>query len=976
MCGKLKSSDKKVTLKQKNIAPSTGLVDSQKRWESLTGHKHPRIRFLSIIINEIEAIYQNLSESAFSLDNIKFILTKECIRENIHDDAIKIFAPMIEKACVLEMHKLKASNLLEGFSSIDRFNFFIQLCQKGDFRTLFFTSYPVLKSLLDRKINNYKNSMLLFIEQLNDNLYEIESVILGGKLKRIIKLEASGDSHRGGKRVLIVHGCLENDKQKSFVYKPRSISNELFFSKLCSWYNKHGKGKSIKTPRLLDKNSHGYSEHISYIKCNSEEDMSHFYISLGQITALLLLINGRDIHHENIIANGKFPVLIDLECILSPVLPSEENYYSNVSQMRVLPRRDLVSKKNMGINNSSINDNLKEKSWVKVSVWHAEGTDEMRLIKEEVVYKAVNKNTPTLRNKSITTYKNIEEDYLNGFSQTYHDLVSNREYLQSSGSPLHAIGHVAVRVLFRSTNDYAKLLLESYHPSLLSCPQKYQNFINWLSEYLIYHPSMSELIFAENYDIMQGDIPYFQTDHKASFISNSQGKPLNIKTLYTGLEQAHRILAQLSESDFRGQTQLIKLSFLTNNWNKKNSKIFQARARSNKSDSKFCTKKIISNIINCSLENDKTIVWPEVSYHHHKAYSCDLGSLSLNTGSMGIAFALAYWDKFKQCKQSKRVVQKVLESCLRHCKNHKALQLGISGLSGLLFSAHHISSCGYPLAIELSELLVRKYSDQVYYNDSYFDVMYGSSLDVASMLLFKDNYSISDDVIHHAMRHLKHNCPEPRKFNLDASDTFGSGELHPPNLGYAHGISGVATAFIRYAERYNDKFSLDWVAKTLNILEKYFNHDLGYWPNMAHASRVNTVQEIRSKPLTWCQGHVGIGFFYLECYKKLPSFSEQAFAGLKRCIKIITKSAEDTKPLADLCCGFYADLDFLLSVNKLDMPIKLGSISQAIDKLALAIESHSIQDYSISLFHGLPSFLYLLLRYEHPNAMPCVLHWE
>ncbi|MDF1758660.1 MAG: DUF4135 domain-containing protein [Legionellaceae bacterium] len=39
--------------------------------------------------------------------------------------------------------------------------------------------------------------------------------------------------------------------------------------------------------------------------------LEFIYHSLGELYALLLLINGLDLHQENIIANGKHPVLIE-----------------------------------------------------------------------------------------------------------------------------------------------------------------------------------------------------------------------------------------------------------------------------------------------------------------------------------------------------------------------------------------------------------------------------------------------------------------------------------------------------------------------------------------------------------------------------------------------------------------------------------------------------------------------------------------
>ena len=64
-------------------------------------------------------------------------------------------------------------------------------------------------------------------------------------------------------------------------------------------------------------------EFIPALPCQEEAERGRFYRRQGSLLALLYVLGGNDIHAENLIASGEYPVLVDLETLLQPGLPRD-----------------------------------------------------------------------------------------------------------------------------------------------------------------------------------------------------------------------------------------------------------------------------------------------------------------------------------------------------------------------------------------------------------------------------------------------------------------------------------------------------------------------------------------------------------------------------------------------------------------------------------------------------------------------------
>jgi type 2 lantibiotic biosynthesis protein LanM len=122
------------------------------------------------------------------------------------------------------------------------------------------------------------------------------------------------DPHAGGRTVAEVRF---SDGGR-LAYKPRSLSPEVLFYDIAARLAGEPGLPDQRHPAILDAGDHGWMEWIAAAPCATEAEAADFYRRIGGLAALLRLLRGGDIHPENLIAAGPYPVLVDLECLFQP----------------------------------------------------------------------------------------------------------------------------------------------------------------------------------------------------------------------------------------------------------------------------------------------------------------------------------------------------------------------------------------------------------------------------------------------------------------------------------------------------------------------------------------------------------------------------------------------------------------------------------------------------------------------------------
>ncbi|PWC44302.1 DUF4135 domain-containing protein, partial [Azospirillum sp. TSO22-1] len=122
------------------------------------------------------------------------------------------------------------------------------------------------------------------------------------------------DPHAGGRTV----ARLTFADGRSLAYKPRSLAAEAAFGRLLRGVAGRCGAPRQRVPWVLDRGDHGWMEWLTPEPCRSRTDAEAFYERCGGLLAVLEVLRGGDIHPDNLIAAGAYPVIVDLECLFQP----------------------------------------------------------------------------------------------------------------------------------------------------------------------------------------------------------------------------------------------------------------------------------------------------------------------------------------------------------------------------------------------------------------------------------------------------------------------------------------------------------------------------------------------------------------------------------------------------------------------------------------------------------------------------------
>jgi type 2 lantibiotic biosynthesis protein LanM len=296
---------------------------------------------------------------------------------------------MMSRVMVLELNVARLEGVLEGNTPRERFTSFLRrLCEPAAADQLF-SEYPVLKKEIERLLENWSIFSLEFLHHLCDDWQQLRNEFFGSDPGAIVKVHGgAGDTHRGGRSVMIV-SFANGDR---IVYKPRSLSADKHFQKLLAWVNKHGSEPQFRLLTVLDRGDYGWSEFVSAAPCNTQAELSRFYRRQGSYLALLYAIEACDFHHENLIAAGEYPMLVDLEALFHPrvrkftaqradELAGAALGYS-VRAIGLLPLRVLANNEDAGLDISGLGNTAGQLTPFAVPHWEQTETDEMRLIRK------------------------------------------------------------------------------------------------------------------------------------------------------------------------------------------------------------------------------------------------------------------------------------------------------------------------------------------------------------------------------------------------------------------------------------------------------------------------------------------------------------------------------------------------------------------------------------------------------------------
>ena len=260
------------------------------------------------------------------------------------------------------------------------------------------------------------------------------------------------DLHNGGCSVLVIRFC----GAERIVYKPRDIGLEQAFGSLLCWLGDSGIfSPRLRAPWVLTRRLYGWVEYILQEDCREEEQIRAYFVRSGMLLFLTYVLQGTDIHHENVIAAGAEPVIVDLETVLHPRYPKRSTPGNDALEVA----GDRVWK--------SVLRTMMLPNWTADYDGHRFNLSGLSMGQGEATSAATDRgNTPTLCGKpsSAESYRSEIEA---GFRAAADFFLAHKEALCGSHSPLAAFAEKQVRFILRPTRLYGQIVRRFLFPDRL-----------------------------------------------------------------------------------------------------------------------------------------------------------------------------------------------------------------------------------------------------------------------------------------------------------------------------------------------------------------------------------------------------------------------------------------------------------------------------------------------------------------------------
>lgn len=476
------------------------------------------------------------------------------------------------KTLILELNVARVSDQLQGETSEEGYTYYTEtLINDSAYINSFYTEYPTLVRLLLTKVGYWAVHVSEILTRVKEDREALSDELNNGRdLGEVVHIGLGlGDAHHKGKGVALI--AFEHGK---VVYKPRSLAIDTRYHSFIHWLNRqHASKYDFYELKVVERKNYGWTEFISYNDCHSPEAIQRFYVRMGNLLALLYVLDAVDFHYENLIAHHEYPVPVDLEPLFhQAVHPSIQAVTAAEKATQVLERSVKSTgilpvqlyfagnDENKGVDLSGLGGKDKQSSPFKVSQIVQRSSDRMK-IEKDYFQMSAEKNNPKLDGKNVNTV-----DYLDaikeGFQECYAWIAGNKAAVKEQ---LSSFFDVNARFILRPTNQYGRLMDQSCHPDFLRNSLARDIFLHRL---YINTPEKNEfdrVVQSEKSEMLQGDIPYFYSKIGEPHLYLNDESRIDGYFEESAFERVMKKIDQLSSRDCEAQLNVIHMSILAGN---------------------------------------------------------------------------------------------------------------------------------------------------------------------------------------------------------------------------------------------------------------------------------------------------------------------------------------------------------------------------------------------------------------------------
>lgn len=801
--------------------------------------------------------YKIFLNTAFLYFNEKSNLLLEKGFGNIIDQVYERIEKIPIRILIEDIHKQRNEQKLLGKNIYDEYQYYqTAILSSTVYATKIWATYPVMKALILHQIYQFIEYLCEIERAINrDKGVIVEKFCSNKVFNKVLDIKLNlSDPHRNGRTVAKV----DLDNGYSIIYKPHNLKKEVLMNEIYQVFMENSTFQ-FRIFDVLDRQTYGWEEYIATKECSSEDEVVRYFERMGAILFICYLFGATDIHCENIIASGEFPVLIDLETIPGIILKENprtaEEFVSkkisnSVIRTGILPTI-VWGKNGEGVMVSALGKSKNMKSpfnlpYVKEAFSSA---IHISYVKKDI---SVTGSLPIMQGNIVdaTTYST---QICRGFEKAYRLYMNLQTQLSDM---VRAVLEQKGRVIFRHTQQYSMYSNISFYPQFLRSWEEREKFFDTLNV----HKKYAELYQYEKMTLNAMDIPVFEVDVKRGTTYDGDSREYRLQNF--NIDDGYYKMKHFCESDLAYQEKCIKLSLdmLTD---RRLPKLLNV----NEPEGITAKEKIVANIADYICESavifEGNISWDNLTFYDNNTWRLVPIDLDLYDGIGGIAIFLASINMTYPSEKYKKILKLIQNKLFVYTdynghsmENPRTKDCGILKGEGSIVYTYLLlyKITGDKKFLDYAEKHYSQY-EKIFLQCQNPDYLSGSA--GAIIVLVKLYSETGNKKYLNVAEMLGEKIWKKAKKQKEGYGIVSENDKLPPLAGMAHGTSGYIIAYAYLYEQIRRPEYFDRIIELLKYEDSLFDSELRNWIDFReNGERRNTI--------AWCHGAPGIAVARLK----------------------------------------------------------------------------------------------------------------
>lgn len=788
------------------------------------------------------------------------------------------------RTLIVEMHAYKENGRLKQGTPEQEYQYFCEACVTD--RSFFLSimdTYPALLRCTEERIDSLVDFYAEVIGHFKKDKTQIgELFSLPGEINMILDMQGvSSDLHNHGKQVLRItldHGL-------EILYKPHAMDNECRYMRLMEWISGKTGIEQYRYP-FLSYAGHSWCKIVSYESCRTEDELRRYYRRLGSQLFLIYLLGTKDLHSENVIAHGEYPVLIDLETLVNIQYNQkretafQEICYqltNSVLYTGLLPFY-YFNQGGEGVNSSAISGVEGQRYPFKIPAVVHPKTSDMKIAYRYPVSKK-EQNLALLKEEFVPP-AGFGGDLISGFRDTYLAVVESRNRFREE---LTQLAHSASRYLIQDTQRYSMLLSASYHPGFLMDGAERELFLYSLGKGRT--KERPEVLACERKALLKGDIPYFyyNLNDTALLMPGGGGSPDYFEK--APVDIVFEKLDALDGEDMERQCEYIKMSLdlMPDSAQKFENRCYKVEKKTYSDESNY-SRRISEAIQNLTERLLKYAVWnherTEVSWFTVQLSAFGKPSWEIKPMNLylydGLAgMLLVCYELRKRNKAIDRYYETIRRMLFEYTDfmcgetgKHVIRDTGMyEGEASILYTYYLLYKNGGGEAYLAYAVRHAAVVERLLSYDQKYDLLTGNA-GAALALVYLYEEMGDERYLSSARRAME--VLEKHAVQMERGTGWIIEKGFPPFAGMAHGNSGILMAAAAlWQHTGGDKYRI-LMEQLLEYEDSLFDERLQNWKDMR-----GSLPGDEHGALAWCHGAGGILLSRVFCYERIADAGMQ-----------------------------------------------------------------------------------------------------